>query len=242
MNSYYQSMMEDLHCLLEKGELDQARAIVKDELSMPYIPVDVQNALEQIRTEIMTPAAQAASGLSVDKIRRLAAGSIEQKATACRMLDSLNLRQCEDLVQSLLDEPTLPDEARSALITSLMEQRVEDPFHIKKNGTDVEFVPTLIVPPEQDPVLKETDRLLQQWLASDDPVLYNFASELERMEVEAAMPFDFDGVDPTDLAAALVHTVFESLQDEEGWKAFARKHSLETVREYPLLIKKQGEN
>lgn len=240
MNPYYQSVISELVELFSKQEYDKVSQIIDNELSMPYVDAQAQEILEQYR-EDLKPHLSSSRQPGAEDIEKWASGSQRQQEMAAGALQRMNMRQYAETIQMLLDSKILLDEFKGELIEAMMEQRLDEEFHVAKDGIDFEFTPSLIVPASQDPVLKQADACLDAWLSCDNPSMLSFCRQLLEQEVLEMRPLDFEGVDPQALAASVVRLVFLAMKDEEGWNQFAKDHHIEDTKVYPLLIEKRGD-
>ena len=240
MNSYYQSVISQLVDLFSRQEYDQISRIIDNELSMPYVDAQAQEILEQYREDLKPHLAKSRQ-VSDEEIEQWVSGSERQQEMAAGALQKMNMRQYTDLIQKLLDSKQLLDEFKGELIEAMMDQKLDEEFKIVKDGMEIEFVPSLITPASQDPVLKETDSILEGWLSCDNPSMLSFCRQLLEQEVLEMRPMDFEGIAPQKLAASLVRLVYQAMKDEDGWNQFAKDHQLEDTEAYPLLIEKRGD-
>lgn len=242
MNSYYQTLLGDVVKLFQEKNFEKASQLINEELSMPYVPAEAQQILEQYQEECR-PWLSRTRHVSDEELEEWCANGTEtQKERAVTALLSLNLRQYLPEVGKLLMADNLLDEFKGELIEALIEQKVDKTLRIREaDGRVVEFNPSEIVPADQDPVIQQTKQLLDQWLSVDNPSLANFCDELLKQETLEMRPKDFSGQDPQVLASSLVRLVYEAMNDREGYDRFIRKEKLERLPETPLLIEKRGE-
>lgn len=240
MNSFYQSIFDNIQALRRAGKAPLALAVIEQELSIPYVPEEIAARLEELRKEIESDQPQPVPD-SAMRLDSLINGSPAAKEKAVAVLQTLNLRNYHDQVQKLLNDPMLLDEFKGELIRELIRQRIEEPFSISKDGLDFEFVPSLITPDYKDPTLVQVRKLFEDWLGGSFVLSEDFAGQLLEQEVLETLPLSFEEVDPRSLAASIVRLVYISMKDEAGWKTFARDHNLEQIQLYPLKIEKRGE-
>lgn len=241
MNPYYQSLLSEIVRLYSNGEYDRVNALVQEELSMPYIPAEAQEILEHYQAESRSYLSKTPAS-SRDQIENLVRGTMAQKEMAASALQAMNLRQYQSEVQTLLNADDLLDEFKGELIEALIEQKLDDEFTIRKDGLEIEFIPSLILDKNSDPVLARAREYFDDWMTSDNPGLAAFCQQLLDQEVLEKRPFDFQDEDPKALAASVVRLVFEAMGDPDGWNQFVCDHCLEKVKAGPLLIEKRGEN
>ncbi|MEG0727423.1 MAG: hypothetical protein RR422_07290, partial [Erysipelothrix sp.] len=53
MNNYYDACIADIERHIKDGKYEDAKYLLRQELSMPYIPQDVQNKLEELSQIVM---------------------------------------------------------------------------------------------------------------------------------------------------------------------------------------------
>ncbi len=240
MNSFYQSVFENIRALRQAGQPDQALTLINSELSVPYIPEEVERELERLRSELESQKAFTNPAPRKD-FDGLIHGSLAQKEKAVTLAGTLNLHQEHEGVQQLLNDPQLPEEFKGELILELIRQRVEEPYTIEKDGLDYEFVPSLIEADNRDPVVQKARALFEDWLPHSFGVSADFANQLLDQEILETLPENFEGIDPQSLAASIIRLVYLAMHDGEGWKAFEQEHSLEQIPILPLRIEKRGE-
>ncbi len=240
MNSFYQSVFDNIQALMRAGRNALAKELIEQELSVPYVPLEIANQLESLLAQVNKDQPVLIPD-GANRLDSLLKGSTAAKEKAAAILQSLNLRNYHDQVQQLLEDPDLLDEFKGELIRELIRQRIEEPFSISKDGLDFEFVPSLITPDYKDSTLVQVRKLFEDWLGGSFVLSEDFAGQLLEQEVLETLPFGFDDVDPKSLAASIVRLVYLSMKDEPGWRAFAKEHDLEQTQLYPLKIEKRGE-
>ena len=51
MENYYTEIIDEIKTALEKGEIEEAEYLLKKELSMPYIPQEIEVEFSKLRKE-----------------------------------------------------------------------------------------------------------------------------------------------------------------------------------------------
>jgi hypothetical protein len=239
VNPYYQSFIEEVDGLMEKGEYDQALVMVQQELALPYVPQNVMKFLEKCRKECLSHT-QRVRSRNPEQLDVWIAGTPVQKEMAVSLLCTLNLRQYLPQVQTLLLSDVL-DEFKGELIEALMEQKVDEPLKIVKQGMEITFVPSVIVPASEDATLKAANRYFDAWL-DQDPSMCAFCQRLLEQETLLVRPFDFQDLDPLPLAKAIVRLVFEAMGQKQDLDSFYKERKLQNTEDYVLTIEMQGDN
>ncbi len=238
LNPYYCSFIEQTEDLLEQGQYRQALALLQNELALPYIPADVQPLLEDLRQRAQAALEPAPRTMRPDLLQTLIEGSEEQQLKACEMLSRLNLRQNEPLVRELLDTARTPI-VQGRLIEGLMEQKIDTPFVLERDGLEIDFIPSVVVPADKDPVYHQIREILGAWFA-DQPLFLEFANTLLEDERLSRLPFDFLEENPAAEAKAIARLIYEGMGMEQEWDAFTEAHGLGDIPNRILTIEKRG--
>lgn len=241
MNAYYHSLIEEIKKEIDEKSYAQAYELICQELDMPYVPQDALDLLEYYKSECKPYLEQRNKGVDFNKLQGYIHGTLEQKIYAIGVLGNMNLRMYHDEVQILLDSD-LPDECKGALIEALMEQKIDDPFDLIKSGLNITFIPSAILPMQQDQSICEASSLFESWFTNEDPTMIQFCMSLLMQLVLCERPFDQEDKDPYELAKSICRLVFYAMQKSDEWPSFIKKQGLEKVEDIELSIEKRGEN
>ena len=241
MNAYYHSLIEEIKKEIDEKSYAQAYELICQELDMPYVPQDALDLLEYYKSECKPYLEQRNKSVDFNKLQDYIHGTLEQKIYAIGVLGNMNLRMYHDEVQVLLDSD-LPDEYKGALIEALMEQKIDDPFDLIKSGLNITFIPSAILPMQQDQSICEASSLFESWFTNEDPTMIQFCMSLLMQLVLCERPFDQEDKDPYELAKSICRLVFYAMQKSDEWPSFIKKQGLEKVEDIELSIEKRGEN
>ncbi len=241
MNAYYHSLIEEIKKEIDEKSYAQAYELICQELDMPYVPQDALDLLEYYKSECKPYLEQRNKGVDFNKLQDYIHGTLEQKIYAIGVLGNMNLRMYHDEVQILLDSD-LPDECKGALIEALMEQKIDDPFDLIKSGLNITFIPSAILPMQQDQSICEASSLFESWFTNEDLTMIQFCMSLLMQLVLCERPFDQEDKDPYELAKSICRLVFYAMQKSDEWPSFIKKQGLEKVEDIELSIEKRGEN
>ena len=244
-----EKLMDEAHIAISseiKKEIDeksyaQAYELICQELNMPYVPKDALELLEYYKSECKPYLEQKSKSMDFSKLQDYVHGTLEQKIYAISILENMNLRMCHDEVQELLDSD-LPDEYKGTLIEALMEQKIDDPFDLIKSGLNITFIPSAILPMEQDQSISEASSLFESWFTNEDPTMIQFCMSLLMQLVLYERPFDQEDKDPYQLAKGICRLVYDAMQKSDEWPGFVKKQGLERIEDIELSIEKRGEN
>ena len=129
MNSYYQSLLQEIHKELDQKDYDKALRMIQTELDLPYVPREELEVLQNYKSECL---AHIERPVVHPDLESLIHGSLQEQEKAVALLQSCNLRMMHEEVETLLCSSKLLDETKGELIESLMEQKIEDPYKMKK--------------------------------------------------------------------------------------------------------------
>ena len=242
MNLYYQSFVQEIQELIDNSKYQQVNDMIDQELAVPYVPQDVLDFLHEKKEEVAPHIEQSGNRHNDEDLAKWVHGTQVQQVKACSMLTTMNLRLYEEEVQALLDSDILFMEFKGELIEALMEQKIDTPYRIEKSGLEITFVPSAILPSTEDKTIVQTKKLFDTWFSSFNPAMYNFCVRLLEQEVLETRPFDFQGLESTALAKAIVRLVSEAMGQIEELDLFYKVHNLDQVENYKLSIEKRGEN
>lgn len=241
MNAYYHSLIEEIKKEIDEKSYAQAYELICQELNMPYVPKDALELLEYYKSECKPYLEQKSKSMDFSKLQDYVHGTLEQKIYAISILENMNLRMCHDEVQVLLDSD-LPDEYKGTLIEALMEQKIDDPFDLIKSGLNITFIPSAILPMEQDQSISEASSLFESWFTNEDPTMIQFCMSLLMQLVLYERPFDQEDKDPYQLAKGICRLVYDAMRKSDEWPGFVKKQGLERIEDIELSIEKRGEN
>lgn len=238
MNSYYQSCIKEIERLLNEEKVQLAHEMICQELSMPYIPEDALNVLQELKKDCISQMDMPVKNVELEKLIQ---GNAFAQEKAVSMLEGMNLRLYHDEVQQLLDSDDLLDEFKGELIEALMEQKIDEPYTIKK-GFQITFVPSSILLTREDETIQQAQVLFDQWFSNDNPSFYHFCMRLLEQEILETRPFDFTDIEADSLAKSIVRLVLNAFGQSDQFEAFVIIHNLQDIADTPLNIEKRGEN
>lgn len=239
MNPYYQSLLQQIQEELDQEAYDRAYSLIQTELELPYVPQEALEVLEAYRDQCKP---QLQSSKIDHALEDLVQGNMAMQEKAVALLKTMNLHTMSDLVQKLLDSDDLLDEIKGELIESLMEQKVDTPYHIKKSGLEITFVPSVIIPADQDEVVLAVRDLFDQWFSNDNPTFHRFCNRLLEQEVLENRPMDLVDCSAISIAKSIVRIVSDAFGQSDEFLLFVKEKQLENVVEIPLLIERRGED
>ena len=134
MDNWYEETIAEIKELMEQKKYDQAAGIVEKELSMPYIPCDVEKQLRALQKDIRFGVAENTiiHESSLDQLLDDLHGDAARQLAAVNALGSRNLRDLTLEIQDYFNSSPFP-EAAALLINAIAKQQIEDEFTLVKD-------------------------------------------------------------------------------------------------------------
>lgn len=239
MNSYYQSLFAEIQKKMQQEQYQEAYDLIHQEISLPYVPSDCLERLEDYRKDCL-PYVQKTHSLQVDKILSWIYEDRQKQELVIPFLKELNLRQYTREVQDLLNAEVL-DECKGELIEYLMEQKIDTPFQIEKNGLEITFIPSAILDEKTDPTALKVKAYFEDWFSNDDPAFLAFCHTLLHQEILMRRPFDLSEEDALPIAKSMVRLVYQALMRDDEFAGFTEEKNLKQVQDAVLCIERRGE-
>ena len=96
-----------------------------------------------------------------------------------------------------------------------VEQKIDDPFDLIKSGLNITFIPSAILPMEQDQSINEASSLFESWFTNENPTMIQFCMSLLMQLVLYERPFDQEDKDPYQLAKGICRLVYDAMQKSD---------------------------
>ena len=231
-NNYYDDILEKIKTTIEKGEIERALFYIDEELSMPYIPMDVEEKLLELQRDCKASKTREKLELSEEEIYanlNEKASSLKQLMTA-NYLNNLNIRDYLELVNDFLKgngETT----AKLLLVNTLMEQDITEEMTINKDGLEISFIPRYIEPIEISDGYESALQFFEENLKQNPSVL-EMATESLGNECFKYLPLSYDSEEGIILAKEIICDIYEALGDLESKEEFMKEHLSELEKTF----------
>ena len=233
MSNYYNECLEKIENFIQEGKLSEASKLIDEELSMPYVPIEFEEKLKELKKE--TLPAKKKNMLSDEEMETyIEKGEIFQLLVV-KELKERNIRQYIDLIQHLFDvtESML---VKISLIEICIDQQLTEEFKINKDGLDVHFVPAACVLPQDSDGFDCCLEYLKEWLENEDPTLYDLCKQTALKEAYLHLPFEIEETEAEDMAFAIVTYVSEMMECEEAVKKMLCEKNASQKATFELLL------
>ena len=225
--SYYDEITETIRQTLQNGDAAAAEALLRQELSMPYIPSDYEKTFRSLYKEVQRMKAEEkpASQRTLDDLLDHLHQSAQAQLQAAAELRGHNLRSCIEPLQDYLRDDPLP-EAAALVIEALAEQKITEPFTLNKDGMTYEFYPDEVILPNEAEGFKEAMHLLEQIYGSNRPDVLHLCRTLLVHDVYLYLPLSYEKEE----AAWLVHNTAQQISEMMGDESILQE-ALEVLKE-----------
>ena len=145
---YYEIAEYKIRFLVALNKLIEASIIVKEELSLPYIPKDFENFLIQINKEInFTLNDKNTFSISEDDLENLDKLDNSTLLAILPLLKKYNLNEYVRQLQNIFLNTNIKDIVKTLLIACLSDSKLNADFYVIKNEVTVKFNPTVAAVP-----------------------------------------------------------------------------------------------
>ena len=240
MDSYYDTLIKQCEALMQQQEYAQALKLLEEELSMPYIPKQVEDKIIVMYNECRS-ALRLSQKIStkVYAIEELLKGSIDEQFQAVEQLRSSNIRNHLALVQETFDTNE-NDWVKAFLIEALCEQNVSEEFTMQRDGLQYAFIPCALTLPRESETIHQCVEEMRAWFESENPSFLSQCVETLMQEAYLRLPMDIDETECIPLALAVVEYVFDAYQMPEAFAVFLKEKGLAFTYDYELLLEKHN--
>ena len=233
MSNYYIECIEEIDELMSSGSYEAAANKIREELSMPYIPMDFEEKLHAYEKELLMHEAQ--KKLGDDEIDAYFEMDEAHQLLAVKALRESNMRQYLDLIQKGLDH------AKSNLVTiSLIEacidQQLNEEFHVVKDGLDISFIPSACVNPCDSEGVEEGIEIMRSWLENENPSLLQLCIQCIYKEAYLHLPFEIEEEESEDCAYEIVMYVSAMMGCENEMKKLLSEKNASQKGSFELLL------
>lgn len=236
MENYYDEILDEIEELMKEGKNEEASARVKQELSMPYIPPDVEPKLKKYQRELNYRLSEKAgtNEVSTDVLLERLHGKPEEQLGAAAALSNRNLREYVNEINDWLGSDPQP-EAAALIVEAIAEQEIGEEFVWNRDGVEYTFWGDSLVPVARSEGFQKARSLLYEWLGNDNPDLYEMARTLLIHEVYLFLPLSYGKQEAQDLAYEMTENVCHLMGREDVLQE-VRKHLGMQVRENPEQV------
>lgn len=233
MISYVQEILNEINEYIENQNPTLALALIEKELSMPYVPVELEHALVDLRNSLRSELHQDPKVRMMDQ--KTLVHMLYQDDTlalmAMHQLSTSNLRNYVEDIQSFLLDQSVVYWRKALMVELLASQQITETMRLTDDqGLMYEFIPIYIeIPTESDGYI-EAMRHLDDWLENDNPSMLALCRQLLLQDCTLKLPLSYSEEESWYLAASVYKTVLNAFGDVKQWQSFAKQHKIEERR------------
>jgi len=198
--NYYDELIAEIEKLIEEGEDREAEHLIRNELSMPYVPRDIEEKLKVLLHDLVQKNSLPAS-LSTEQIEEYLFQDELHQLMAVSQLADRNLRNCIELCSRYLKSDGNPN-AKAYLLLSLILQEVDADLVLKRNEELIPFNPSKLIPPEDSEGYQTCHEILSERFLKE-PSKLKLAEELLYKETLLDLPHLIDAEEGRYLASKI---------------------------------------
>ena len=192
--NYYDELLSKLDELMDNKRYKEAEKLIDDELSMAYVPKDIESKLKEYKDEVKVYTFRSRS-LNDEQIEEYLFNDPEHQLRAVTELDKRNLRDLIDLCDKYLRSNGFIN-AKVLLIDSLIRQQIDHRFVYINNDDRYEFNPKDVKKADEAEGYLSAINCLQEYYLKEPSKLL-LAEQLLNKEALLALPFNLsyeDGI------------------------------------------------
>lgn len=207
--NYYDELLSKLDELMDNKHYKEAEKLIDDELSMAYVPKDIESKLKEYKDEVKVYTFRSRS-LNDEQIEEYLFNDPEHQLRAVTELDKRNLRDLIDLCDKYLRSNGFIN-AKVLLIDSLIRQQIDHRFVYINNDDRYEFNPKDVKKADEAEGYLSAINCLQEYYLKEPSKLL-LAEQLLNKEALLALPFNLSYEDGIKIAEKIKNYI------DEGFK------------------------
>lgn len=231
--NYYDECFQKIEQLIQDEKYQEAIRLISEELSMPYVPMDVENKLREYLVQCPKPSAH--RDLSDEEIEEWLFLDETHQLLAVQSLSKRNIRSFMDLVKDVFMNTT-SDLVRIALLEQCILQQVQDECQMRVHGLDFTFIPAYLeLPHESDGVIKAGE-YLEEWLINENPSLLDICHQSLIKEAYLRLPLSVDEDESLELAVSILRYISQLMGCENEVNALLFEKNVAQIGQLELLL------
>lgn len=238
MESFYKEMIAELDELISSERYQEAMKKIELELSMPYVPYEVEEALKERLSEFKDTQAKKLS-FDDETLEMMLKGNEKDALIAIDYLREINIYRYLDLIQEVFDTQS-SHVVKVSLIDTLMKQNVTQEFQCEIEGMQLAFMPCFIEDPFNNDGVDCVKSYLSTWFEHDNASFYQMCIQSLMLESYLRLPFTIEEDEAEALALAICAYVYEAFGQKEDYFAFLNEKKLARLDGFELLLRKHG--
>ncbi len=235
-DNYYAEILERIHNAMDRQAWQKASELLKQELSMPYVPSDVLKELEKLKKEVDPYLIKERVNilLTPEEVGTYLRKDSDSAYQALNTLNRSNIRNYLDVIQEYL-----LDEAGDRMMVSLLlqlcqKQGIRTPLSYRDGKEIRTVVPDELRDVTDDEGLRRTWQQLTEMFENENPSFMKLCHQVLLQHAYQKYPQSLENEE--NLAYRVAAYVFRAYGDEEGLREFAERHDLTAEMIEELVI------
>lgn len=226
--NYYTSLLQHLQHLMDHQEIEAAKQIVEEELSMPFVPKDVLKKLQDYQSQIdqMISKEKPFRLMSPQEVYECFQAQNEKTYQALEVLSKSNIRVYLEVIQEILLDDKMAYLWKALLIEQLSLQQVTNLMQYTKNGQVFHIIPSAILPALSQENVGKVQKRLEELIA-DNP---SFLAQCQMVLVQVCYQRYPQQIldEAIDLVSySIIRYVYAAYGDEQGFQQFKKVHQID---------------
>ncbi|AHB36182.1 DUF3196 family protein [Spiroplasma apis] len=225
--NFYDNLILMIEQNIKNRDFEKALELIKEELSVPYIPSDIesklQNYLKDLESELSSKLNNDGSIWTLNKISSVMKQVLDQEIQllAFDALRSFNARMILPDIKDYLVSDLVKDEFKTFLILVLLEQKLDVDLVVKKGAKSFNINPATFDVSKFNQVINEVDIKLNNLVYDKNPTLFNICKHIAESYLYSIFPnFEFEGYGINEILVCVIMTAKNSLGINNELKDF----------------------
>ncbi len=228
--TYYPDLINKIKEYIEDNKILMAKTVLDEEFKMPYIPKEYEEELLRLNDIVnsLIKLDEDIKETSIVKIEEYLYGDPPMQLQAVAALFEKNIRAHLDVVRKYLSSDPFPD-AASLLIDSMIDQQINDQIEYIKDKISYTFIPSCLKKPHESAGFIKADECLKEWIANDNPSVYEMCLQLLIREAYLNLPLEYDWDEGVSLALSVLNKVLTLMDDLDTYDEIVKNYDLSKI-------------
>ncbi|ASZ09293.1 hypothetical protein CK556_02980 [Mesoplasma chauliocola] len=171
--NFYDELIIEIKEFISEHDFDNALLKINQELTMPYVPSDIEEKLTKFKVEIyekISTKANINNSVNAEYILQLLKSSDrEQQAFGINYLNKINLREHVEEISAILKLENIDNSIKTLILFTLKEQEINKEFDVLYSGAQITWKPIEIDFESNFKFITEIDELITKSIENENP-------------------------------------------------------------------------
>jgi len=213
MNRYYDECLKEIQKALNSGQVEKARTLLKEELSMPFIPEPYNTQFETLYAELPKVSTSSSFYTDIDDVVEGLLSKDERQVKALFSMQRMNLRMHLSELKGLLVSSEIEDEMKNFILITMLEQNISGIWQVSlKNRLHELDLKNLKLPYETEAYRNTYQKLRDRYESFDPSFLQLCVMELNALS-HKRFPFSHEEIDEKEVIQRVKRAFSYSIDD-----------------------------